>query len=56
VGQDSTDDHVVYQNQEVMVQPRGVKTRSKSGISKPKVYMDGTVWYSLFTSIEEPQT
>jgi hypothetical protein len=56
VGQDAADDPVVYQNQEVMVQPRGVKTRSKSGIPKPKIYMDGTVWYSLFTSTGEPQT
>jgi hypothetical protein len=56
VGQDAAEDSVVHQNQEVIIQQRGVKTRSKSGISKPKIYMDGTVQYSLFTSTGEPQT
>jgi hypothetical protein len=33
----------------------GVKTRSKSGIFKPKIYTDDTVRYSLYTSTWEPQ-
>jgi hypothetical protein len=34
----------------------GVKTRSKSGIFKLKIYTDVTVQYSLYTSTWEPQT
>jgi hypothetical protein len=34
----------------------GVKTRSKSGIFKLKIYTDVTVRYSLYTSTWEPQT
>jgi hypothetical protein len=49
-------DPVAGQDQNLVAQHRGVKTRSKSGISKPKIYMDGTVRYSLFTSTGEPQT
>jgi hypothetical protein len=33
-----------------------IKTRSKSGISKPKVYTDSIVRYSLLTATGEPQT
>jgi hypothetical protein len=43
VRQYPTDGSVVHQNQEVIVQPRGVKTRSKFEISKPKIYTDGIV-------------
>jgi hypothetical protein len=38
------------------VSTTGVKTRSKSGIFKPKIYIDGTIQYSLFSSTGEPQT
>jgi hypothetical protein len=31
-----------------------VKTRSQSGISRPKVYTDGTVRYANFSSTGEP--
>jgi hypothetical protein len=41
---------------DLVAHQRGIRIRSKSGISKPKVYTDGTVQYSLFTSIGEPQT
>jgi hypothetical protein len=41
------DDRVVHRN--------GVETRSKSGISKPKIYINGTIQYSLSTSIGKPQ-
>ena len=35
--------------------PQRPKTRSQSGISKPKTYTDGTVRYSMLTSTGEPR-
>ena len=35
--------------------PQRPCTRLQSGIRQPKVYTDGTVRYSLFTSTGEPQ-
>jgi hypothetical protein len=39
-----------------VVSTTGLKIRSKSGIFKPKIYMDGAIRYSLFSSTGEPQT
>jgi hypothetical protein len=52
----SADGSVAHHDQDLVAQPRGTRTRSKSEISKPKVYTDGTIHYSLFTSTGEPQT
>ena len=35
--------------------PQRPKTRSQSGISKPKTYTDGTIRYSMLTSTGEPR-
>jgi histone deacetylase 1/2 len=38
------------------VEPQRPKTRLQSGISKPKVFTDGTVRYAYFTSTGEPSS
>jgi hypothetical protein len=38
------------------VEPSRVTTRSRHGISKPKVYTDGTIRYSFLASVGEPAT